>query len=241
MLPTPAMQLVVNLRADETLVGAGAAPNQYQRLRGAVLGGAYNQPFVIPTGQQAACAGVVFRPGGASPFLGGVPASDLRNTHVSLDALWGAGAEQLVEQFALASTPAAGLTVLAQQLEAQRTAVVSGSPLVDAALDALKRGAYRRPVRLLAANLGVSQQRLGQLFRDHVGLTPKELARVWRFQAALQLLQAAPHAGWAERALACGYADQSHLVRDFHAFTGLAPVAFHTRWGHKTNHLPLSS
>jgi AraC-like DNA-binding protein len=239
MLPTAAPQLVVNLRRDVTLVGRATAPQQYERLRGAVLGGAYDEPFVIPTAQQAACAGVAFHPGGAVTFLGGLPASELRNSHVSLDTLWGDVAAHLAEQLAAAPTPAAGLAVLESVLMRQRRPNSSSHPVVTAALAALKAGAYRRPIWLLAAELGVSQQCLGQLFREQVGLTPKQLARVWRFQTALRLLHTAPMAGWAERALACGYVDQSHLVRDFRAFTGVAPTAFQARWGGQTNHLPL--
>lgn len=240
MLPTAAMQLVVNLRCDATLISSVKAPSQYERLRGAVLGGTYSQPFVIPTEQQAACAGVVFRPGGAFPFLGGVPAAELQNAHLSLDALWGHEAEQLAEQLRDAPAPAAGLAMLERALLRQRHATAAPHPTVTAALVALQAGTYRRPVRSLAAELGVSQQRLGRLFRAQVGLTPKELARVWRFQAALRLLRDEPRAAWAERAVACGYVDQSHLVRDFRAFTGQPPAAFVARWGGQTKHLPLS-
>lgn len=239
MLPTTAMQLVVNLRCDATLVGSVNAPSQYERLRGAVLGGTYSQPFVIPTEQQAACAGVVFRPGSAFPFLGGVPAAELQNAHISLDTLWGPEAGRLAEQLRDAPTPTAGLAALQSSLLSQRRPDVAPHPAVTAALDAFQAGAYRRPVRLLAAELGVSQQRLGRLFREQVGMTPKELARVWRFQTALRLLHSAPTARWAERAIACGYVDQSHLVRDFRAFTSLTPAAFVARWGGQTNHLPL--
>lgn len=239
MLPTAAPQLVVNLRDDVTLVAPGLEPARFERLRGATLGGACLEPFVIPTGQQRACAGAVFRPGGAFPFLGGLPAADLLNAHISLDALWGPAADRLVAQLVAAPSPQAGLAVLEGALGQQLRATLAPHPAVSAALAGLGRGAYRQPIARLAGAIGISQQRLGQLFHDQVGLTPKQLARVWRFQAALRLLQADPTEGWAERALACGFVDQSHLTRDFRAFTGLAPAAYLARWGARANHLPL--
>lgn len=239
MLPTAAPQLVVNLSDDVTLVAPGLDPARFERLRGATLGGACVAPFVIPTAQQRACAGVVFRPGGAFPFLGEFPAADLLNAHVSLDVLWGSAADHLVERLVAARSPQAGLAVLEETLGQQMQPALEPHPAVAAALTGIGRGAYRQPIARLAAEIGISQQRLGQLFHDQVGLTPKQLARVWRFHAALRLLGADPTEAWAERALACGFVDQSHLTRDFHAFTGMAPAAYAARWGARTTHLPL--
>ena len=239
MLPSATMQLVINLRDDHTVVARGSEPGHFERLRGAVLCGAYDEPFVIPTAQQTCCADAVFRAGGAAPFLSGFPASDLGNAHVSLDDLWGAAAERLTEQLHQPTTPQAGLAVLAQAMQEQRRAAVQLHPALEAALVLLYSGAYRAPIAHLASKLGLSQQRLGQLFRDHVGLSPKRVARLWRFEAVLRTLRTEPTSGWAERAVENGYADQAHLVRDFRAFTGLAPAAYEARWGSQQNHLPL--
>lgn len=240
MLPTGAMQLVINLGADETLVGHGPEPT-FARLGSAVLGGAYAEPFVIPTAQQTVCVGVVFRPGGASPFLGGLPADDLQNAHVSLDNLWGTTADQLVVRLREAATPTAGFGDLAQTLQGQIRRPPALHPAVAAALYKLRGGGYCGSIAGLASEVGVSQQRLSRLFRDYVGLTPKQLARVWRFHAVLRLLRAGQASGWADRAVACGYFDQSHIIRDFHAFTGCTPAAYLARWGARDNHLPLDS
>jgi len=61
------------------------------------------------------------------------------------------------------------------------------------------------------------------LFLREVGLTPKRLARIYRFHAALRGLQATTTLDWAQLALDCGYYDQSHLSRDFREFTGRSP------------------
>lgn len=241
MLPTAAMQLVVNLRADALLMAHGPKPVRFERLGSAVLCGAYSEPFVIPTAQQTACAGVVFRPGGAFPFLGGHPASDLQNVHASLDDLWGASADRLVARLREAPSASAGLAVLAQVLGEQARPATQAHPAVVAALATLWGGAYHGSIASLATALGLSQQRLGALFREEVGLSPKQVARVWRFEAVLRSLRTEPTSNWAERAAENGYADQAHLIRDFRAFTGLAPAAYYARWGAQTNHLPLDA
>ena len=83
------------------------------------------------------------------------------------------------------------------------------------------------PVAAIAREVGFSERHLVNQFRREIGLTPKRASRVARFDRARQVLQARqtsgerPDVGWA--AACCGYADQSHLVRDFRAFAGLPP------------------
>ena len=80
-------------------------------------------------------------------------------------------------------------------------------------------------VRDLAAGLGLSDRRLEQLFHWHVGLSPKAACRLARFRTSVELLVDTPHPqpqrSWAEIALASGFSDQSHLVNEFRALTGL--------------------
>ena len=64
-------------------------------------------------------------------------------------------------------------------------------------------------------------------FASGVGLTPKELSRIARFQNLLRLLgwQRRPGPSWAELAARCGYADQAHLVREFKSLSGATPTS----------------
>jgi AraC-like DNA-binding protein len=58
-----------------------------------------------------------------------------------------------------------------------------------------------------------------------VGLSPKSLARVYRFRGALLLLDRANGpVPWAELSEQCGFYDQSHLINEFRRFTGFSPV-----------------
>ncbi len=82
----------------------------------------------------------------------------------------------------------------------------------------------------LAREVGYSQRPLTERFREEIGLTPKRAGRVIRFHHARQALKAqlvtTGCTDIARVAADCGYHDQSHLVRDFHSFSGLAP----SRW-----------
>jgi AraC-like DNA-binding protein len=91
------------------------------------------------------------------------------------------------------------------------------------AVDRIAQCAGRVRIEELARSSGYSRKHLATLFRREVGLTPKALARVHRFHAALASLRAGRGVGWAELAADCGYYDQSHLIRDFRAFSGCTP------------------
>ena len=71
--------------------------------------------------------------------------------------------------------------------------------------------------------MGISERGFERRFVAQVGLTPVRYRRLARLRAVLRL-----HAGglrdWSELAAATGFSDQSHLVRDCRAFTGLTPT-----------------
>ena len=80
----------------------------------------------------------------------------------------------------------------------------------------------------VAASIGWSRKHLAAKFRDEVGLTPKLVARIARFNVALRRARQGDNL-WAELASECGYADQAHLVRDFNKFAGDSPTGWQAR------------
>ncbi len=102
-------------------------------------------------------------------------------------------------------------------------------PNVTRALGRLRETGGAMRVGALAAELGCSRRHLVAQFREQVGVPPKLLARILRFERAVALVDDAAPMGWAEIAATCGYYDQAHLVRDFRQFTGSAPGDFARR------------
>jgi AraC-like DNA-binding protein len=78
----------------------------------------------------------------------------------------------------------------------------------------------------IARELGWSRKRIAARFRDEIGLTPKRAARLFRFERARALSEAATRPDWAWIAREAGYYDQSHLTHDFRSVTGRTPETF---------------
>jgi transcriptional regulator GlxA family with amidase domain len=103
---------------------------------------------------------------------------------------------------------------------------VPPSPGVEWSWQRLRRTGGRASIGALAAELGWSHRRLIVRFREQIGLAPKTVARVLRFDRAVAALGSSGSRGFAEIALDCGYFDQAHLNRDFRELAGTTPTAF---------------
>ncbi len=71
----------------------------------------------------------------------------------------------------------------------------------------------------------LSKRQYERIFRETVGMNPKEYSRVVRFQKALWLMQNG-ELNYAGIASASGFADQSHFIRNFKLMSGYTPLAF---------------
>ena len=155
----------------------------------------------------------------AARALVGVPLHELAGLAVP--------AEQILDPFLverLANTPGwdARFALLDETL-APRLADAHPSREVAWAWQRLRATHGRVPIGTLAAELGWSRKRIVARFRDEIGLPPKAVARLLRFEHARELAGTMP---WGELAFECGFSDQSHLIAEFRRITGRTPETF---------------
>jgi len=183
--------------------------------------GPLTEPLVELLEPDTTIVGVRLHPG-AAPSVLSMPASEVVDLAVDL---WGAPA--LGEELAAAPSPEHAL----RELERHALKRMAGEPdpLIAEAVKQLM------PWRLddvtsLTTSLYISETQLRRRCRDAVGLSPKTLHRLLRFQGFLALVQRAIATGrdesLAQLALDAGYADQSHLNRECVRLTGVSPGAF---------------
>lgn len=186
--------------------------------------GAMRRAALVPLEGRVELLGVRFRPGSALPFLE-VPLSALADRQVDLDAVWGRAAGSMMD--ALAGTPTADRVARFERfLRARRRREYEEDALAGRAVALLRRTRGGIGVGVVAAALGVGERRLQRAFERSVGLSPKRLARVLRFQYAVRVIGRSGARPGAALALDAGYADQAHFIREFRSLAGVTPARF---------------
>jgi AraC-like DNA-binding protein len=218
VIPTGTVELAVSLVEDRGRIYDHAGRERWLS-SGALVSGAQRRPFSFDTREKASIVGVHFRPGCAGVVLG-VPAGELSDRHVDLDALWGRRARELRERLLEAATTERRFAILEAELLSRLEPRQAPHPAVRYALDGLARPEVR--VGDLAKGASLSARRLIQLFTAAVGITPKRLGRVLRFHRATALARRAAR-DWTRVAHECGYYDQAHLIRDFRELADMTP------------------
>ena len=72
------------------------------------------------------------------------------------------------------------------------------------------------------------RRQLERNFTKQIGLSPKQLSKVIRLQATLQMLLNKTTGTLTDLAYENEYYDQAHFIRDFKEFTGITPKDFMT-------------
>lgn len=242
ILPSGAAQIIVNLAREYLLECVEGQPAK----RGAPssIVGSRSVYEIVDTADMADLIGIVVAPGALGRLV--ADAADLfSNRGVDLDAVWGSRAGLLREQLISLVTPEARLHCLEHFLAARlavplRQTASTRECAVRFALDAFAQAPLACSVRDVARDIGWSERRFSQVFREDVGLAPKVWCRVQRFQRAVRQLHAGHDLRWAELALDCGFYDQSHFANEFRAFSGIDATTYsadRTIWA---NHIPAS-
>lgn len=224
ILPSGQSQLLINLGPPQYRIEAGP-PERRIPFRDIWYSGLHQGPIDTEAPHGNALLGVAFTACGGYPWLGH-DLSGLADRIIALaDAL---GDSVLALRQRLLDTPdiAQRFELVERWLIARLNPRAVVHPAVRWAVDRIAASGGHVSVDALARQTGYTRKHLALLFQRQVGFGPKALARVHRFKSALALLGAADEVPWATLAAQCGYYDQSHLVRDFRAFSGYAPSEF---------------
>lgn len=166
--------------------------------------------------------GVRFRPGGAYRFMPS-PLNLLTDETVSTEDVWGIEGKYLEAR------------VLGEPSQIERQRIIEGfllarlkrtteRPRFEAAVKEIVGSRGQGRVDHLADRIGMSSRQLEREFQISAGISPKALARIIRFQSLMKMVGESQLRDWAGFALASGYSDQPHMVREFREFCGQSPT-----------------
>jgi AraC-like DNA-binding protein len=216
-LPDGTLELVVSVGAPLTVSRAGHP----DVVAAATVAGLRSGPVgILHDGTQRGVQ-LALTPRGSRALLG-LPAAALAQDVWPLEDIVGHRCHELTERLADAPDLAGRAGVLETVLA---TWALDGDypEVVDAAWRRLASCAGRVPVTRIAEQVGLGQRHLSQLVRAELGLTPKTVARIFRFGQARRCLRSGRTVSLAQTAVACGYFDQAHLANDWKQLAGCTP------------------
>ncbi len=188
------------------------------------LVGQMTRPMLISPNGHVELVGIRFHPGGTLPFFR-VDMQEVTDRVVELGAL----SRDLERQFVSRMDQVRSLSSLSLKI-AMLEEVLAGlllqpkndQRLLQLAAKIVARGG-QLTVAELAHDAGISSRQLERRFLSGVGIGPKLLCRILRFQQVFRAVER-NDSGWAAVATDCGYYDQAHLIRDFQQFARQTPA-----------------
>jgi AraC-like DNA-binding protein len=220
-VPSALVPLIVNMGPAWRMFDP-RHPAEPPRLHDSFVAGLSDTYTVVePTGASL-CMQVNFTPIGAHRFFG-VPMDTLTNCVVDLENIVGPMACHLAARLYEAPSWEVRFAILDSVLAARLAAGREPSAEIVRAWHRLTETGGCLDIGTLASEIGWSRKHLIARFREQIGMPPKLVARILRFNRVTRLLERDTGERWAEIAYECGYYDQAHLIRDFREFAGSTP------------------
>jgi len=226
-MPDGRPELIFNFADGFECLDGGSVRTQPLSL---LVGPSRRAMAIRPTGR-VDLVGIRFRPEALARWLR-VRGAELADASFTLDELPAPLEPTLYQQLAEASSSRGRLAILGAHLA--RTSLDADRRL-SAAVD-LILGDGQAHAERVAGVVGMSRRQLGRLFQERIGMAPKALGRLGRFQRALRALDANPMTSLAAVAMRAGYFDQAHLCRDFRLFAGTSPSGYRREMRELTRH-----
>lgn len=218
VLPDGRPELILHFGESFDRVEADGRSTRQARV---LFAGQVTAPLLLRPAGRIAVLGVRFHPYGAAAIVAH-PQHELAGLTLGVDAL-STPLRRALERVEESGDLAKAVRIV-QDVLLRHGNVAAIDPRMRVAAEAIDRHGGMLSIDDVAHAAGVTRRHLERRFLDSVGVTPKRLARIVRFQRALQFLQNGGPGSGAETAAACGYADQSHFTRDFRQFAGCSPV-----------------
>ncbi|MCJ8154160.1 helix-turn-helix domain-containing protein [Chryseobacterium sp. SSA4.19] len=237
---TPEKQTIVPDGCMEMIFHYGDLYKQYLNNGNSIIQprcfviGQLTRPLDIePTGETGIFS-VRFHPEGFLPFtINSI--KEMENTAVSLEKLFGKDGQEIEQQVLNANSILEKIKIVEKFLLDRLTDIENIDRIVKSTVETIITANGQLSVDELSTLTQVNRRQLLRKFSSAIGLSPKQLSRTIRLQAALKMLLNDQFSNLAELAYENEYYDQAHFIKEFKEFTGSTPKEFYG------THLKMSS
>ena len=190
---------------------------------GSFIAGVTDGPVLVRHDGSARCLQVDLTALGARQLLG-MPMCELANETVPIDDVLGPFGRDLVQRVGDAPDWPTRFALIDKVLRARLTHAAPVDPGVAWSLGRIVASGGAVVIGDIAEELGWSHRRLIARYRDTIGLPPKLVARIVRFERLAAHVGTDQDIEWATAANICGYFDQAHLAREVRELAGITPT-----------------
>ncbi len=226
----PEPQIVVPDGKTELIVHFGDAflkleGRAYERQARVLMSGQLTRRIMLkPTGEIGVVS-VRFKAAGAARFFD-VAYDEIVDRVVDFGEFEPAFSAAIHDRIARAGSNDDRLAAMIAVLDERLTQESKEDVFVRQACQYIVKSEGQYSVQDLVKLIGFSERQLQRKFKRQVGIAPKILSRIMRFQKFLAMTREAHTLTLADAAAACGYYDQSHFIRDFTTFSGMSPMKY---------------
>ena len=222
ILPNGSTEIMVNLGPPHTMV-THAGTSVWER---AWFSGLHERAIVIESLDGTHLVSARLHPLGALRVFGHDAVASRVNAVTDLELLLGAPARELRALLLGTASTEERFAHLERFLVARLPLGVVPSAVVCDAAGLIEEAHGNLRIASLHAELGGSRKQLWLRFARELGMSPKAYAQIQRFVWTLARLRESTSVDWSRLAVAAGYSDQSHLVRDFRRVAAASPTDF---------------
>jgi AraC-like DNA-binding protein len=181
--------------------------------------------FVRTTSRKTGCLGVEFSPYGAYAVFN-VPMNETVNGLLDINVFLPKWGREITRALGNLNTVEERVSLIQNRLVGLIGAGRVEHRIVKFCVDSLKESAGLMTLSDLAHQSNYSRRYLEILFRDHVGLSPKALADIFRFQKFYRMWASGRSYDELKDELYDHYHDQAHFSKEFKRMTGFSPQYF---------------
>ena len=237
-LPDGEVQIIFDLTDYPKYIYDNHTLKETQSCQNVWFSGFRTEPITIPSGKESEMLIIQFKKGKAFPFLS-EPMQQLTNYVVDAELVLKTDILNIRESLIEAKTPEQKFLLLESKMLKCYLNRLLENPFVDFSVSKILSLPNQCSIREISDKAGYSQKHIIKLFKEHVGVTPKEFLKVIRFQKAIQQIEQQNSVDWSAIAFDCGFYDQSHFISDFKLFSGFTPTEYIRQKGEFLNYVPV--
>ncbi len=167
--------------------------------------------------------GIRFKPMGVTAFMR-IPVNELTNQRLDMSLVKTLFDSRFHEALFEKHTLASKIEHIESYLLGMLSCLFEPAKQIAYAVDLITKNNGMLSITEVAHHTCLCQRQLERRFKSAVGISPKAFSQVSKFRYTLRYLKAHADECLSEVALACGYHDHSHLIKEFERLSGSSPA-----------------